>query len=115
MRFRSSAASPDSHGPPFWLAALRRPTMVRAGEGRVRVTIIDFAERGPTADLFKLKMSPNYASVMPQSIAVWCEQLGHDVRYVCYTGCEDIVGELARDTDVLFVGAFTLSALVSTI
>ena len=79
----------------------------------MRVTIIDFAERGPTGDLFKLKMSPNYASVMPQSIAVWCEQLGHDVRYVCYTGCEDIVGELARDTDVLFVGAFTLSAFTA--
>ena len=50
---------------------------------------------------------------MPQSIAVWCEQSGHDVRYVCYTGCEDIVGELARDTDVLFVGAFTLSAFTA--
>lgn len=75
----------------------------------MRVTVIDFAERGPTTDLFKLKMSPNYASVMPQAIAVWCEELGHDVHYLCYTGYEDLVG-LAGETDLLIIGAFTLSA-----
>jgi hypothetical protein len=75
----------------------------------VRVTVIDFAERGPTRDLFKLKMSPNYASIMPQATAVWCEELGHDVRYICYTGYEDLVG-LAAETDLLIIGAFTLSA-----
>ena len=75
----------------------------------MRVTIIDFAERGPTRDLFKLKMSPNYASVMPQAIAVWCEELGHDVHYLCYTGYEDLTA-LAEDTDLLIIGAFTLTA-----
>lgn len=78
----------------------------------MRVTIIDFAERGPTRDLFKLKMSPNYASIMPQAIAVWCEELGHDVYYLCYTGYEDIVA-LADETDVLIVGAFTLTAFTA--
>jgi len=78
-------------------------------ERELRVTVIDFAERGPTRDLFKLKMSPNYASIMPQAVAVWCEQLGHDVRYVCYTGFEDITA-LADETDLLIIGAFTLSA-----
>ena len=52
----------------------------------MRVTIIDFVERGPTRDLFKRKMSPSFANIMPQAIAVWCEELGHDVRYLCYTG-----------------------------
>ena len=78
----------------------------------MRVTIIDFAERGPTRDLFKRKMTPSFANVMPQAIAVWCEELGHDVRYICYTGYEDVAAP-ARDTDLLIVGAYTLSALTS--
>jgi hypothetical protein len=75
----------------------------------MRVTIIDLAERGPTRDPFKRKMSPSFASIMPQAAAVWCEELGHEVRYVCYTGFEDVVA-LADETDVLILGAFTLSA-----
>jgi hypothetical protein len=75
----------------------------------LRVTVIDFAERGPTRDLFKRKMSPSFASVMPQAVAVWCEDLGHDVRYVCYSGYEDLTA-LAGETDLLIVGAFTLAA-----
>ncbi len=78
----------------------------------MRVTIIDFAERGPTRDLFKRKMSPSFASVMPQAVAVWCEELGHDVRYLAYSGYEDLAG-LAEETDVLIVGAFTLSAFTA--
>jgi hypothetical protein len=78
----------------------------------LRVTIIDFAERGPTRDLFKRKMSPSFASIMPQATAVWCEELGHDVRYLCYTGGEDLVA-LADETDFLIVGAFTLSAFTA--
>ena len=75
----------------------------------MRVTIIDLAERGPTSDLFKRKMSPSFASIMPQAVAVWCEELGHQVRYLCYTGGEDVTA-LAAETDFLIVGGFTLSA-----
>ena len=78
----------------------------------MRITIIDLAERGPTRDLFKRRMSPNYASIMPQAVAVWCEEMGHDVRYLCYTGGEDLTA-LAADTDLLFVGAFTLSGFTA--
>jgi hypothetical protein len=78
----------------------------------VRITVIDFAERGPTRDLFKRKMSPSFASVMPQAVAVWCEELGHQVHYLCYTGYEDVAA-LAPETDVLIVGAFTLSAFTA--
>ncbi|MGQ0560130.1 MAG: B12-binding domain-containing radical SAM protein, partial [Sphingosinicella sp.] len=78
----------------------------------MRVTIIDFAERGPTRDLFKRKMSPSFASIMPQAAAVWCEELGHDVHYMAYSGGEDLVAH-ARDTDFLIVGAFTLSAFTA--
>ncbi|HKR24317.1 MAG TPA: radical SAM protein [Allosphingosinicella sp.] len=80
----------------------------------MRVTIIDLAERGPTRDLFKRRMSPNFASIMPQAVAVWCEEMGHDVRYLCYTGtrCEDLT-DAAADTDVLFLCAYTLSAFTA--
>lgn len=78
----------------------------------MRVTIIDLAERGPTRDLFKRKMSPSFASIMPQFVAVWCEELGHEVRYVCYTGFEDVT-TMAQDTDFLIVGGFTLSAFTA--
>ncbi len=55
-------------------------------------------------------MHPNLASIMPQAVAVWCEEAGHDVRFVCYTGFEDLLEELPAHMDLLFVGAFTQSA-----
>jgi hypothetical protein len=47
---------------------------------------------------------------MPQAIGVWCEEQGHDVAFVCYTGFEDLLKELPRDLDILFIGAFTQAA-----
>ena len=35
-------------------------------------------------------MTPNFASIMPQVIGVWSEELGHVVRVECYTGREDL-------------------------
>ncbi len=77
---------------------------------RQRITIIDLAAREPSRELFGQLMNANYASVMPQSVAVWCEEFGHAVNYICYTGTQDIFGSMADDTDILFVGGFTYSA-----
>ena len=55
-------------------------------------------------------MNANLASIMPQVIGVWCEQVGHDVTFVCYTGLENLLDELPDDLDLLFIGAFTQSA-----
>ena len=79
----------------------------------LRVTIVDFATRGPQKRLYSRLMNANYASIMPQVLAVWCEQLGHQVQYICYTGTEDITGALVDETDVLILGAFTRSALAA--
>ena len=54
-------------------------------------------------------MNANLASIMPQVVAVWCEELGHEVRYVCYTGFEDSDASCTASR-ILFVGAFTRSA-----
>jgi hypothetical protein len=58
-------------------------------------------------------MHANLASIMPQVIATWCEELGHEVRLECYTGFEDLSSILPRDIDVLFIGAFTQAAQLS--
>jgi hypothetical protein len=55
-------------------------------------------------------MQPNFASIMPQVVSVWCEEAGHDVTFVCYTGSEDLARELPSNTDILFIAAFTNAA-----
>jgi hypothetical protein len=55
-------------------------------------------------------MFPNLASIMPQVLGVWCEEEGHNVSFVCYTGFEDLLEELPKDTDLVFIGTFTQSA-----
>ena len=75
-----------------------------------RIGIVDLVARGPTRALYARLMNPNLASIMPQVLGVWCEEEGHDVRLICYTGFEDLAAQLAHDVDLLFVGAFSQSA-----
>src|SRR5213593_3918255 len=77
---------------------------------RLRIGILDLVTKSPNPSLYGRIMNANLASIMPQVIGVWCEQEGHDVTLVCYTGLEDLLEELPPDLDVLFVGAFTQSA-----
>ncbi len=63
--------------------------------------------KGPTKALWARVMNANFASIMPQVLGVWCEELGHDVTLVCYTGFENLVDELPQDVDVVFIGAFS--------
>lgn len=76
---------------------------------RLRVGILDLVARSPHPSLYGRVMNANLASIMPQIIAVWCERAGHRVRFVCYTGTEQLL-DLPTNLDLLFVGAFTQSA-----
>jgi hypothetical protein len=58
-------------------------------------------------------MNANFASIMPQVIATWCEEKGHKVTFVCCTGRENIVDELPEKLDFVFISAFTEAALLS--
>ena len=78
------------------------------------MSILDLVEHGPSSGLWNRVMQPNFASIMPQVVGVWCEEAGHDVTFVCYTGLEDLSKELPSDTDVLFIGAFTNAALTAS-
>jgi hypothetical protein len=55
-------------------------------------------------------MYANFANIMPQAIAVWCEDGGHDVTYMCYRGLEDLAEEFQNDYDIVFIGAYTQCA-----
>ena len=77
---------------------------------KLKIGILDLAARAPSRKMFSRMMKANLASIMPQVIGVWCEQAGHEVHFVCYTGVENLLAELPSDIDVLFIGAFTRSA-----
>jgi hypothetical protein len=55
-------------------------------------------------------MHANLAAIMPQVVAVWCQEQGHQVEFVCYTGLEDLEKELPQDCDLVFLCSFTQSA-----
>jgi len=80
---------------------------------KLRIGIIDLVSKGPTRALFARVMNANFAAIMPQVIAVWCEEQGHDVTLVCYTGFENLVEELPENVDLVFIGAFTEAAQLS--
>ena len=77
---------------------------------KLQIGIIDIVSRGPTRALYARVMNPNLASIMPQVIGAWCRAEGHDVTFVCYTGLEDLMGELPSKVDLIFIGAFTEAA-----
>ncbi|MCF8356832.1 MAG: hypothetical protein K9H48_20495, partial [Melioribacteraceae bacterium] len=77
---------------------------------KLKIGIIDLVSKKPNENLWARIMNANFASIMPQVIGVWCEEQGHDVTYVCYTGKKDLIGELPLNADLVFIGAFTEAA-----
>src|SRR5262249_37275189 len=70
---------------------------------KLRIGVLDIVSRGPTRAWFGRVMNANLASIMPQVVGVWCRQEGHDVRFVCYTGFEDLLKELPDNVDLVFI------------
>jgi len=77
---------------------------------KLRIGVIDLAAKGPTRALWARVMNASLASIMPQAVAVWCREEGHDVTFLCYTGFEDLAAELPPEVDLVFIGAFTEAA-----
>ena len=77
---------------------------------KFRIGVIDLVSKGPTNTLWARVMHANLASIMPQAVAVWCQEEGHEVTYLCYTGLEDLDDELPDKVDLVFIGAFTEAA-----
>ncbi len=77
---------------------------------KLRIGIVDLVHKAPTRALYARVMHANLTSIMPQVVATWCQESGHRVDFVCYTGLEDLTRELPRDCDLVFVCGFTQSA-----
>jgi hypothetical protein len=86
------------------------PAPARPRTRRRRIGIVDLVTKNSRRSLYGRIMNANLASIMPQVLAVWCEEAGHEVHYVCYTGAEDLLAEIPQDVEVLFIGAFTEAA-----
>jgi hypothetical protein len=92
------------------VATLPHATVSARRPLRRRVGILDLATKNPRNALYGRLMNANLASIMPQVLAVWCEEAGHEVHYACYTGGERITELLPSDLDLVFIGAFTQAA-----
>ncbi|MDB5433715.1 MAG: radical protein [Caulobacter sp.] len=92
---------------------LSRPAGERRNRTSLKIGIVDLIERQPSRTLYGRVVNANFASIMPQAVGVWAEQLGHEVEYITYTGFEDLERELPRDVDLVFVNAFTQAAYLA--
>jgi len=68
-------------------------------------TWINFAYRGI--------LKKQYASIIPQAVAVWCRQLGHKVSYAAYYGQNDPKRLLPDDLDIIFFSTYTQSSALA--
>jgi hypothetical protein len=84
---------------------MMRPSMVKR-----RIRIIDLVHNAPSGALYRRVMFPNYVSIMPQILAAWCRQAGHEVDYDIFTGPQRLSTLLSGDPDVVFISSFTYTA-----
>ncbi len=80
---------------------------------KLRIGVIDLVAKGPTNTLWARIMHANLASIMPQVVSTWCEEEGHEVKMICYTGREDLRKELPQEVDLVFISSFTHAALLA--
>jgi len=80
---------------------------------KLKIAVVDLVSKGPTNTFWAQVMHANLASVMPQVVATWCEQQGHTVTMICYTGREDLRDEVPSEVDMVFICSFTQAALLA--
>jgi hypothetical protein len=80
---------------------------------KLSIGIIDLVAKAPTRTMWMRVMGANFVSIMPQVVATWCEEQGHDVTLVTYTGRENLIDDLPVGVDFVFVSSFTEAALLS--
>ena len=80
---------------------------------KLSIGVIDLVCKGPSNTLWGKIMHANLASIMPQVVSTWCEQEGHEVTMICYTGHEDLSKALPKDVDLVFISSFTQAAFLA--
>ncbi len=77
---------------------------------KLRIGVIDIIAKTPITSWYARVMRANLASIMPQIIALWCEEEGHEVSLGYYCGHQNMVEALPDTLDIVFIGGFTQSA-----
>ena len=77
---------------------------------KLRIRIIDLIHNKPSQSLYRRFMFPNYASIMPQIVGVWCREQGHSVEYEIYTGTQKLRNLLRDDCEVVIFSSFSFTA-----
>jgi len=80
---------------------------------KLKIGVIDLITKASMKTLWARFMHANLAGIMPQVVATWCENKGHDVILFPFTGLEDIATSAPKDLDIVFISAFTQAALQS--
>lgn len=81
---------------------------------KLRVGILDLITNTVREPVFQSRvMQPNFASIMPQVIGVWAEEMGHEVFYETFTGLEDLTKGFPEDLDVLFIASFSRASFLA--
>jgi hypothetical protein len=83
---------------------------------RLRIGVLDILTTPALSwhdTAYNLVMTKQYASIMPQAVAVWCRQLGHTTFYATYHGSGDPRRRLPDDLDVLFIASYTQASALA--
>ncbi|HVG58516.1 MAG TPA: hypothetical protein VNA24_08170 [Hyalangium sp.] len=81
---------------------------------RLKVGVVDLLAHSVTTPLLRRRViAPGTASVMPQAVAVWAEELGCEVHYAAWTAQEDLRRLVPEGLDVVFISAFTRAAFMA--
>ena len=81
---------------------------------RAKVGVLDLLTNTPGDGWFYTHvMAPSFAAIMPQCVAAWAAELGHEVHYETYTGREDLATCMPKDLDVLFVSCFSRASFLA--
>ncbi len=83
----------------------------------MRIGILELINSSPARKLdqkfYNSLVIRQYASIMPQTISVWCRSLGHEVFYATYCGNEVLDQLMPKDLDVLFVSTYTQASALA--
>lgn len=80
---------------------------------KLKVGVIDLLKKSYSKKLFSRYSAGQAMSVMPQVIAAWCAQEGHEVHMAYHTGPVLFAGSLPDDLDIVFLSAYSESSLVA--
>ncbi len=75
--------------------------------------LVDEPVSGSLGRLYAEYFRKQFATIMPQAIAVWCHQLGHEVHYATYYGAGRPEQLLPDQLDVVFFATYTQASALA--